>query len=57
MKQIPLKLSVSESAGCLKNSIEAKGFTVFADIDHQANGHPVLEKVETFFATLASELA
>ena len=57
MKRIPLKLSVSESAGRLKNSIEAKGFTVFADIDHQANGHPVLEKVETLFATLASELA
>jgi uncharacterized protein (DUF302 family) len=123
MKLIPLKLSVSESAEHLKRSIESKGFTVFCDIDHQANaelvdldlpasrvlifgnpvagtklmqkdismsfdlplrlaivkkdqqtalihqtpedyanlyqvkGHPVLEKVESLFRTLASELA
>jgi uncharacterized protein (DUF302 family) len=123
MKQISLKLSVSESAERLKRSIESKGFTVFADIDHQANaesvgldlpasrvlifgnpvagtklmqkdigmsfdlplrlaivekdrqtvlihqtaedyetlyqvkGHPMLEKVESLFTTLASELA
>jgi uncharacterized protein (DUF302 family) len=41
MKQISLKLSVSESAERLKRSIESKGFTVFADIDHQANAESV----------------
>ena len=121
MKQIPLKLSVSESAEHVKASLIDKGFTLFLDVDHQANAasvdlempasrvlifgnpvagtklmqkditmsldlplrlaifdnngqtillhqtaedycrdysvedHPVLEKVETLFATLASE--
>jgi uncharacterized protein (DUF302 family) len=41
MKRIPLKLSVSESAERIKKSIESKGFTVFADIDHQANAKSV----------------
>jgi uncharacterized protein (DUF302 family) len=41
VKKIPLKLSVLESAERLKRSIESKGFTVFADIDHQANAESV----------------
>ena len=41
MKQTPLKLPVPESVERLKKSIEAKGFTVFADIDHQANAESV----------------
>ena len=122
MKQIPLKLSVHDSAEYVKASLIDKGFTLFCDVDHQANAssvdlvmpasrvlifgnpiagtklmqkdiamsldlplrlaifdkdgktmllhqtsedysrdyavenHPVLEKVETLFATLASEL-
>lgn len=122
MKQIPLKLSVPDSAERVKVSLKDKGFTLFCDVDHQANAasvdlempasrvlifgnpiagtklmqkdiamsldlplrlaifdkdgqtmllhqssedysrdyavenHPVLEKVETLFATLTSEL-
>jgi uncharacterized protein (DUF302 family) len=122
MKQTVLKLSVPESAEHIKTSLVEKGFTLFSDIDHQANAasvdlempasrvlifgnpvagtklmqkdiamsldlplrlavfdkdgqtimlhqitedychhyqvenHPVLEKVESLFATLASEL-
>ena len=122
MKQIPLKLSVPDSAEQVKISLKDKGFNLFCDVDHQANAasvdlempasrvlifgnptagtrlmqkdiaisfdlplrlaifdkdgqtmllhqtsedysrdysvenHPVLEKVETLFATLASEL-
>lgn len=41
MKQIPLKLSVSESAEHIKNSLKEKGFTLFCDIDHQANADSV----------------
>ena len=123
MKQITLNLSVQESTEHLKKSLQGKGFTIFCDINHQANAnnadlempasrvlifgnpvagtklmlkdiaisldlplrlaivdkdgqtclihqttedycknyqvenHPVLEKVETLFATLASELS
>lgn len=41
MKQINLALSVSESADRLKILIEAKGMTIFGDIDHQANAESV----------------
>jgi uncharacterized protein (DUF302 family) len=41
MKQIPLNLSVSESIDRVKKSLENRGFTVFADIDHQANAMSV----------------
>jgi uncharacterized protein (DUF302 family) len=41
MKQIPLKLSVSESTEHLKKSLQEKGFTLFCDIDHQANADSV----------------
>jgi uncharacterized protein (DUF302 family) len=41
MKQIPLKLSVSESAELIKTSLQKKGFTLFSDIDHQANAKSV----------------
>jgi uncharacterized protein (DUF302 family) len=41
MKQIPLKLSVSESVEHIKKSLQEKGFTLFCDIDHQANADSV----------------
>ena len=41
MKHIPLKLSVSESAERIKQSLEEKGFTLFCDVDHQANADSV----------------
>lgn len=41
MKQIPLKLSVSESAERIKASLAEKGFTLFCDVDHQANADSV----------------
>ncbi|MFT5506404.1 MAG: hypothetical protein ACI8XC_004132 [Gammaproteobacteria bacterium] len=41
MKQTVLKLSVPEAAEQLKISIAEKGFTLFADIDHQANARSV----------------
>ena len=41
MKQVPLKLSVAESAEHIKNSLKEKGFTLFCDIDHQANADSV----------------
>jgi uncharacterized protein (DUF302 family) len=37
MKQIPVTLSVAEAIERIKKSLQAKGFTVFSDIDHQAN--------------------
>jgi len=37
MKRTVVNLSVSESVDCLKESLEAKGFTIFCDIDHHAN--------------------
>jgi uncharacterized protein (DUF302 family) len=41
MKQVPLKLSVSESAEQVKKSLKGKGFTLFCDVDHQANAASV----------------
>ena len=41
MKQIPLKLSVPESAEHVKVSLKDKGFTLFCDVDHQANASSV----------------
>lgn len=41
MKQIPLKLSVSESAEHIKKSLQEKGFILFCDIDHHANADSV----------------
>lgn len=41
MKHIPLKLSVPESAERIKESLEEKGFTLFCDVDHQANAASV----------------
>jgi len=122
MNKVKVSRSVAESAKQLKNSLQAKGFIIFCDIDHQKNakgididmpasrclifgnpaagtklmqkdiamsldlplriaivdingqtniihhttkdycnnyeieGHPVLEKIETLFSTLISEL-
>ncbi len=41
MKQISLKLSVADSAEHIKKSLQEKGFTLFCDIDHQANADSV----------------
>jgi len=41
MKQTITKLSVSETTEQLKKSIDDKGFTLFCDIDHQANARTV----------------
>ena len=41
MKKSPLKLSVSESAEHIKKSLQGKGYTLFCDIDHQANADSV----------------
>jgi uncharacterized protein (DUF302 family) len=41
MKKVPLKLSVSESAEQVKKSLKGKGFTLFCDVDHQANAASV----------------
>ena len=41
MKQIPLKLSVPDSAEHVKVSLKDKGFTLFCDVDHQANAASV----------------
>jgi uncharacterized protein (DUF302 family) len=41
MKKVPLKLSVSESTEQVKTSLKGKGFTLFCDVDHQANAASV----------------
>jgi len=41
MKQTIIKLSVTEATERLKKSLEEKGFTLFCDIDHQANAKTV----------------
>jgi len=41
MKQILLKLSVPDSAEHVKASLKDKGFTLFCDVDHQANAASV----------------
>ncbi|MEM7208864.1 MAG: DUF302 domain-containing protein [Pseudomonadota bacterium] len=41
MKKLFVSLSVSESAEHLKKSLLEKGFTIFCDIDHQANAKGV----------------
>ena len=41
MKQTVLKVSVDEAAELVKKSLQEKGFTLFADIDHQANAASV----------------
>ena len=41
MKQIPLQLSVADSAEQVKISLKDKGFTLFCDVDHQANAASV----------------
>ncbi len=41
MKYTPLKLSVSESAERAKELLAEKGFTLFCDVDHQANANSV----------------
>ena len=37
MKKTKVNLSVAESADHLAKSLQEKGFTIFAEIDHQAN--------------------
>lgn len=37
MKKVKVSLSVAESADRIKESLQEKGFTIFCDIDHQAN--------------------
>jgi len=41
VKQIPIKSSVAESTEQIKGSLRNKGFTLFCDIDHQANAKSV----------------
>lgn len=41
MKQTIIKLSVAEATECLKKSLDEKRFTLFCDIDHQANAKAV----------------
>ena len=41
MKQILLQLSVPESTEYIKQSLKEKGFTLFCDVDHQANAASV----------------
>jgi len=41
MKQTPLKQSVLESTEQIKKTLQDKGFTIFCDIDHQANARSV----------------
>ena len=41
MKQTIINLSVPEATEHLKKSIQEKGFTLFCDIDHQANANNV----------------
>lgn len=41
MKQATLNVSVSEAVEIIKTSLHNKGFTLFADIDHQANAASV----------------
>ncbi|GAA6167655.1 DUF302 domain-containing protein [Sessilibacter corallicola] len=41
MKKVKVNLSVAESAERIKQSLQEKGFTLFCDIDHQANASSV----------------
>jgi len=41
MKQVPLSLPVNEAATHLIMSLQEKGFTLFCDVDHQANAESV----------------
>ena len=41
MNHVPLKLSVAEAAEQIKKSLVTKGFTLFCDVDHQANAESV----------------
>jgi len=41
MKKTPLKYSVAEATDLIKKSLTDKGFTLFNDIDHQANAKSV----------------
>ena len=39
MKKTSVDLSVSECADHISRSLQEKGFTIFCDVDHQANAH------------------
>ena len=41
MKQVNINHSVAEASEMIKKSLEEKGFTLFCDIDHQANARSV----------------
>ncbi|MBN4063289.1 DUF302 domain-containing protein [Cardiobacterium sp. AH-315-I02] len=41
MKHVNIKLSASESTEHIKKSLQEKGFTIFCDVDHQANAKSV----------------
>ena len=41
MNKVEVNLSVAETANAIKNTLEEKGFTIFCDIDHQANAKNV----------------
>lgn len=41
MKTIKVNLSVTETAEILTKSLQEKGFTIFCDVDHQANAKRV----------------
>ena len=41
MKKITIKPSVTDAAKQVLNSLKEKGFSIFADVDHQANAKSV----------------
>lgn len=41
MKKTTIKPSVADAADQVVNSLKEKGFTIFADVDHQANAQSV----------------
>ena len=41
MKKVKTNFSVSDATDTIKASLETKGFTIFCDIDHQANAENV----------------
>lgn len=58
MKRTSVGLSVSESADRIKQSLQDRGFTIFADIDHQANAQKAgLEMPESRVLIFGNPLA
>ncbi|WP_420588862.1 DUF302 domain-containing protein [Bacterioplanoides sp.] len=58
MKTTNLNLSVAEAVAHVRNSLSEKGFTIFAEIDHQANAQGVeLELAEARTLIFGNPLA